>query len=414
MTSRLRTVPREPLHGEAGALPGSWPTVDFPLTHQGLPVGLLTVAPRDRDGPMQSGDERALTAVARQAAVLAHAALLTHELRESRRALVTAREEERRRLRNDLHDGLGPALGAVMLKLAAAGNRLADDPEGTGRLIEEARQQIRAAVADIRRLVYGLRPPALDELGVIAAVQSFGQGLERDGLRISVAAVPEPSAFTTIRVAVADDHTLFRDRLRALFDSVPDMTLVGAAADGDEAIELAVTAHPAVLLMDIRMPGMNGLAATRRIRTLAPDVAVVMLTMVDDDELVAAALREGACGYVLKDADQQEMLRVVRAAARGELLFGASVARQARQLLETGIRSHQPPFPHPSERERAVLDLLAAGYDTARIAATLHLSTKTVRNYLTLIPRRLKVADRAAAVELARHAGLGRNRPAQA
>jgi DNA-binding NarL/FixJ family response regulator len=214
----------------------------------------------------------------------------------------------------------------------------------------------------------------------------------------------------SIRVAVADDHTLFRDGLRALFDSVPDMTLVGAAATGEEALELAVTAHPSVLLMDIRMPGMNRLAATQRVRALAPEVAVVMLTMVDDEESVAAALREGACGYVLKDADQQEMLRVVRAAARGELLFGAGVARYARQLLETGSRPHQPPFPQLSERERAVLDLLAADYETARIAATLHLSTKTVRNYLTLIPRRLGVPDRAAAVGLARQAGLGRGR----
>ncbi|GII57808.1 DNA-binding response regulator [Planotetraspora thailandica] len=217
-----------------------------------------------------------------------------------------------------------------------------------------------------------------------------------------------------IRVAVADDHTLFRDGLRALFDSVPDMTLVGTAATGDEAIELAVIARPSVLLMDIRMPGMNGLAATRRVRALAPEVAVVMLTMVDDDESVSAALREGACGYVLKDADQEEMLRVVRAAARGELLFGASVAQHARQLLEAASRSQQPPFPQLSERERAVLDLLAAGYETARIAQTLHLSTKTVRNYLTVIPRRLGVPDRAAAVGLARQAGLGRgrNRPA--
>ncbi|GAA4560781.1 response regulator transcription factor [Planotetraspora kaengkrachanensis] len=215
-----------------------------------------------------------------------------------------------------------------------------------------------------------------------------------------------------IRIAVADDHTLFRDGLRALFDSVPDVTLVGTAATGDEALELAVTVHPDVLLMDIRMPGMNGLAATRRVRALAPEVAVVMLTMVDDDESVAAALREGACGYVLKDADQEEMLRVVRAAARGELLFGAGVARYARRLLESGSPA-RPPFPQLSERERAVLDLLAADYDTARIAAALHLSPKTVRNYLTVIPRRIGAPDRAAAVDLARRAGLGRggNRP---
>ncbi|GII57807.1 hypothetical protein Pth03_61960 [Planotetraspora thailandica] len=206
------------LRGEAGALPGSWPTVDHSLTHQGLPVGSLTVALRDGDGPLEGADERALAAVARQAAVLAHAALLTHELRESRRALVTAREEERRRLRNDLHDGLGPALGAVMLKLAAAGNRLSGDPAGAGRLVEEARQQTRAAVADVRRLVYGLRPPALDELGLVAAVQSFAQGLDRDGTRISVAAVPESADFSGLPAAI--EVAAYRIALEAVTNTV--------------------------------------------------------------------------------------------------------------------------------------------------------------------------------------------------
>jgi DNA-binding NarL/FixJ family response regulator len=168
-----------------------------------------------------------------------------------------------------------------------------------------------------------------------------------------------------ITVGVVDDHRLFRDGLAALFASVPDLELVGSAVDGEEAVVLAQTLHPDVLLMDIRMPGINGVEATRRVLAAAPDVAVVMLTMVDDDESVAEALREGARGYVLKDADQHEMLRVIR---------------------------------------------LAAGYDTARMSRTLHLSEKTVRNYLTTIPRRLGVADRAAAVELARKEGLGRPR----
>jgi signal transduction histidine kinase len=209
-------------HGEAGTLPDSWPTTDFPLTHQGLPVGLLTVALRDRDGPRQSGDERALAAVARQAAVLAHAALLTHELRESRRALVTAREEERRRLRNDLHDGLGPALGAVMLKLAAASNRLSGDPAGAGRLVEEARQQTGAAVTDIRRLIYGLRPPALDELGLVATVQSFARGLDRDGTRISVATASESMDLSELPAAI--EVAAYRIALEAITNAVRHAT----------------------------------------------------------------------------------------------------------------------------------------------------------------------------------------------
>jgi DNA-binding NarL/FixJ family response regulator len=214
-----------------------------------------------------------------------------------------------------------------------------------------------------------------------------------------------------IRVGVVDDHRLFRDGLAALFGSLPDIELVGSAEDGPGAVVLAQTLHPDVLLMDLRMPGMNGVEATRRVRAAAPDVAVVMLTMVDDDESLAEALREGARGYVLKDADQHEMLRAIRSAARGELLLGPRLADRARALLGAPSSGpYVPPLPQLSERERAVLDLLAAGYDTARISATLHLSAKTVRNYLTSIPRRLGVTDRAAAIELARRAGLGRSR----
>jgi DNA-binding NarL/FixJ family response regulator len=213
-----------------------------------------------------------------------------------------------------------------------------------------------------------------------------------------------------ITVGVVDDHQLFREGLAALFASVPDMDLIGSAVDGEQAVVLAQTLHPDVLLMDIRMPGINGVEATRRVLAAAPDVAVVMLTMVDDDESVSEALREGARGYVLKDADQHEMLRVVRSAARGELLLGPRLAERARALLGSPAGPYAPPLPALSERERAVLDLLAAGYDTARISATLHVSAKTVRNYLTAIPRRLGVADREAAVELARREGLGRRR----
>jgi DNA-binding NarL/FixJ family response regulator len=213
-----------------------------------------------------------------------------------------------------------------------------------------------------------------------------------------------------ITVAVVDDHLLFREGLAALLDTVPDMEHVGSAASGEEAVVLAQTLRPDVLLMDVRMGGIDGVEATRRVLTAAPDVAVVVLTMVEDHETVTEALREGASGYVLKDADQHEMLRVVRAAAAGELLLGARVARQARTLLGAASAGYAPPLPQLSERERAVLDLLAAGRDTAAIASTLYLSPKTVRNYLTAIPRRLGVPDRDAAIELARQAGLGRAR----
>jgi len=212
-----------------------------------------------------------------------------------------------------------------------------------------------------------------------------------------------------VRVAVADDHTLFREGLRALLDSREDVRLVGVAADGEEALAVAVSQAPQVLLMDVRMPGEDGIAVTARLRTLAPEVAVVMLTMVDDDATLADAVRHGAVGYVLKGADEDELLDVVHAAARGELHFGPSTVERARALLRGAGEPYAPPLPQLSERERAILDLLAAGLDVARIADRLRLSPKSVRNYLTAVPRRLGVADREAAVAAARAAGLGRS-----
>ena len=212
-----------------------------------------------------------------------------------------------------------------------------------------------------------------------------------------------------VRVAIADDHTLFREGLRALCDSVAGIELVGSVGDCQAAVELAVTARPHVMLMDIRMPGGNGIAATARIRHLAPEVAVVMLTMVEDRDSLAEAIHEGAVGYVLKGADEDELIEVITSAARGGLHFGPSIAGQARELLRAGGAPYAPPLPALSERERAILDLLASDYDVPRIAATLHLSVKSVRNHLTAIPRRLGVPDRAACVQIARESGLGRH-----
>lgn len=212
-----------------------------------------------------------------------------------------------------------------------------------------------------------------------------------------------------IRVAIADDHTLFREGLRALCDSVASVELVGAVGSCDAAVELAVTARPQVMLMDIRMPGGNGIAATTRIRRLAPEVAVVILTMVEDRDSLAEAIHEGAAGYVLKGADEDELIQAITAAARGGLHFGPSTADHARELLRAGGAPYATPLPALSERERAILDLLASDYDVPRIAATLHLSVKSVRNHLTAIPKRLDAPDRAACIQIARDAGLGRH-----
>ena len=211
-----------------------------------------------------------------------------------------------------------------------------------------------------------------------------------------------------IRVAIADDDERFRTEVQEMLDSLPDLDVVAEAADADGAVRISVTEAPQVLLLDIRTPGADGAQPVSRIRTAAPQVAIVVLTAVDDGDTLAEAIRMGAVGYVLKDAEPDELVNVIRAAARGELLFGASIAERAKRLLHRQDGRWTPPLPELSERERSVLDLLAAGESVSRIAAVLHLSEKSVRNYLTAIPRRLGTADRHEAVALARKAGLGR------
>ena len=211
-----------------------------------------------------------------------------------------------------------------------------------------------------------------------------------------------------IRILIADDHTLFRDGLAALFASVTDTEVVGEAASGEEAIALAESLQPDVVLMDIQMPGLNGIEATRRITHASPHIGVVMVTMFEDDESVFAAMRAGARGYVLKGADQDEMLRCVRAAARGEALFGPTIAARLTRFF-AAPRPAGPPnlFPDLTDREREVLDLIAQGRNNEAIADELVISRKTVRNHVSNILNKLQVADRAQAIVRARQAGMG-------
>jgi DNA-binding NarL/FixJ family response regulator len=211
------------------------------------------------------------------------------------------------------------------------------------------------------------------------------------------------------RVLIADDHTLFREGLRALLNSVPDTEVIGEAATGDEAIAQAVELQPDVILMDIQMPGVNGIEATRRILRTSPHIGVIVVTMFEDDDSVFAAMRAGARGYVLKGADQVEMLRVIRAVARGEALFGPSIAKRLMDFFAIP-RPAVPPqvFPELTDREREVLELIAQGHNNAEIAARLVLSPKTVRNHVSNVFSKLQVADRAHAIIRAREAGLGR------
>jgi DNA-binding NarL/FixJ family response regulator len=212
----------------------------------------------------------------------------------------------------------------------------------------------------------------------------------------------------SIRVAVVDDHALFRQGVRALLLSEEGIEVVGEAADAPSAIRLAVTETPDVILLDVHMPGMSGLDAIRMLRRSAPRVAIVMLTMIDHDAAVAEAVAAGAAGYVAKGADPDELIRVIRAAAGGELMFGASVAAAARRLLHAPEGPWTPPLPQLTERERAIVDQLAAGRSATEIAQQLHLSVKTVRNVLAVLPRRVGVTTREELITHARAAGLGR------
>jgi DNA-binding NarL/FixJ family response regulator len=210
----------------------------------------------------------------------------------------------------------------------------------------------------------------------------------------------------TLRIVVADDHAVVRAGLGALLSAVDGYDLVGEAATGPEAVRAAVTLHPDVLVMDIQMPGMSGIDATREIGRVAPDVAVLMLTMFEDDESVFAAMRAGALGYVLKGASPTDMIRAIAAVAAGEAIFGTGVARRALTYL-TAPRADTTAFPELTPREREVLDLIASGLGNAAIAARLGLAANTVSNHISNIFGKLQVASRAEAIVRARSAGLG-------
>jgi DNA-binding NarL/FixJ family response regulator len=212
----------------------------------------------------------------------------------------------------------------------------------------------------------------------------------------------------SIRVLIADDHTLFRDGLRALLASIPDVEVVGEASNGKEALRLAIEYQPDVILMDIQMPDLNGIEATRQILRTSPHVGIIVLTMFQDDDSVFAAMRAGARGYVLKGADQAVLLRAMRAVANGESLFSPEIAARLMQFFASLEPTSRPElFPELTEREREILSFIADGQTNAEIAEKLVISLKTVRNHVSNIFSKLQVADRAQAAIRAREAGLG-------
>ncbi|TCC61083.1 response regulator transcription factor [Kribbella pittospori] len=212
----------------------------------------------------------------------------------------------------------------------------------------------------------------------------------------------------TVRVLLADDHPVYRDGLAALLGSLDGVEVVGTAADGVEAVDRARELQPDVVVMDVQMPRLDGIEATRAITADSPHIGVVVLTMAEEDQTLFAAMRAGARGYLLKGANQGEIVRAITAVAQGEAIFGPAIARRVADFFTAGpAATPDSPFPQLTTREQEILALVAAGRSNAQIAAELYLSPKTVRNNVSNIFAKLHVADRAEAIIRARDAGLG-------
>jgi DNA-binding NarL/FixJ family response regulator len=217
-----------------------------------------------------------------------------------------------------------------------------------------------------------------------------------------------------IKVLIADDHVFYREGVRALLAHSADILMIGEASTGEEAVARADELLPDVILMDLKMPGLNGIDATRRIHAAHPETGVLVITMFDDDDSVFAAMRAGARGYLLKDADKDELVRAIVAVERGGAIFSPAIAE--RMML---YFSHSPKadpskknseFPELTERERDILELIAQGQNNTAIANRLALSVKTVQNYVSSILNKLQVVDRYEAIVRAREKGLGLDR----
>ncbi|WHY75206.1 response regulator transcription factor [Neobacillus sp. WH10] len=210
-----------------------------------------------------------------------------------------------------------------------------------------------------------------------------------------------------LRVFIADDHPLFRHGVKTLFLTTPDLEVVGEATSGEDAISLAQSLHPDVILMDLRMPGCNGIEATREIVKTNPQTQIIILTMFEDDHSVFAAMRAGAKGYVLKDAEKDDLLNAIRAVGNGGAIFSPGIASKMIEYFSIAKpAAPREAFPDLTDREREVLYFMADGASNSAIAQKLQISRKTVSNYVTNILNKLQVADREEVIHLVRESRL--------
>lgn len=214
-----------------------------------------------------------------------------------------------------------------------------------------------------------------------------------------------------ITVVLVDDHFVVREGLRALIESFDGFAVVGEATDGEQAVREVQLHRPDVVVMDVMMPRVDGVEATRRIVRACPGTAVLVLSMAEDDEVVFSAMQAGARGYLLKGAAQEEIDRALKAVVAGEAIFGPGIATRVLGLFARGATGNAPPFPELTPREREVLELVAQGRRNAAIAKALGMAPKTVANHLSSIFVKLQVTDRSAAIVRARDSGLGQGRP---
>ncbi|WP_197277495.1 response regulator [Bacillus sp. FJAT-27245] len=211
-----------------------------------------------------------------------------------------------------------------------------------------------------------------------------------------------------IKVLVVDDHPLFREGIATLLQSTDEAELIGEATNGKEAIEMAERLNPNVILMDLNLPVLNGIDAIQLITRRKPQIGILVLTMFDDNDLVFAALKAGARGYLLKGANRTETLRAISAVSNGESIFSPLIASRLLSYFRTGQLKETVIFPELTERERHILELIVDGKDNPEIARKLGITLKTVRNHLSNIYNKLQVANRSEAIEQARNEGMGK------